>query len=234
VSRYLPIADHGLIGDLHSVALVGTDGTIDWYCCPRFDSPSVFGSILDARAGGCYRLAPADDNWTSKQLYLPDTNILITRFLTPDGVGEVQDFMPVAQTIAGEHRQQLVRRVLAVRGQVGFELDCSPRFDYGRAEHTVERRQHGVLFRSADCALALGTETPLRTVDDRAARASFSLSQGKAPPLSWNTWSASTSLTTIQQRGRASWPRKPLPTGDAGCPSHATRGAGGRWCTARR
>jgi GH15 family glucan-1,4-alpha-glucosidase len=179
VSSYLPIAEHGLIGDLHSVALVGTDGTIDWYCCPRFDSPSVFASILDARRGGCYRLAPGDEGWTSQQLYFPDTNVLITRFLTPDGVGEVEDFMPVAHTVDGEHRQRLVRRVVAVRGQVPFELECSPRFDYARAEHTVERHEHGVLFRSADCTLALETETPLR-VCDGAAHASFSLSQGES------------------------------------------------------
>src|SRR2546430_777518 len=113
---YVPIADHGLIGDLHSVALVGTDGTIDWYCCPRFDSPSVFASILDARRGGGYRVAPADGGWTSKQLYFPDTNVLITRFLTPDGVGEVEDFMPIRQTIGGEHRQRLVHRALARDG----------------------------------------------------------------------------------------------------------------------
>src|SRR6478609_6857467 len=78
--RYLPIAEHGMIGDMHTVALVGTDGTIDWYCCPRFDSPSVFGSILDADRGGLFRIAPdRDDGWSSKQLYLPDTNVLITR-----------------------------------------------------------------------------------------------------------------------------------------------------------
>src|SRR6266545_7433426 len=92
-ARYLPIAEHGLIGDLHTVALVGTDGTIDWYCCPRFDSPSVFASILDADHGGLFRISPDGDGWSSKQLYLPDTNVLITRFLMPDGVGEVQDFM---------------------------------------------------------------------------------------------------------------------------------------------
>ncbi|KIE23358.1 hypothetical protein LK08_30655 [Streptomyces sp. MUSC 125] len=89
-SRYLPIAEHGLIGDLHTVALVGTDGTID-RCCPRFDSPSVFGAILDADSGGLFRIAPDCDGWTSKQLYLPDTATLITRFLMPGGVGEVQD-----------------------------------------------------------------------------------------------------------------------------------------------
>jgi hypothetical protein len=81
-ARYLPIAEHGLIGDLHTVALVGTDGTIDWYCCPRFDSPSVFAAILDADHGGLFRISPDRDGWSSKQLHLPDTNILITRFLT--------------------------------------------------------------------------------------------------------------------------------------------------------
>jgi len=149
VTDYLPIADHGLIGDLRSVALVGTNGTIDWYCCPRLDSPSVFASILDARRGGCYRLAPADGGWTSKQLYFPDTNVLITRFLTRDGVGEVEDFMPVAQSNGG-NGQRLIRRVVAVRGEVRFELECSPRFDYGRAEHAVEPHEHGVVFRSED------------------------------------------------------------------------------------
>jgi len=95
MARYLPIAEHGLIGDLHTVALVGTDGTIDWYCCPRFDSPSIFASILDADLGGLFRITPDCDGWRSKQLYLPDTNVLITRFLMPDGVGEVHDFMPL-------------------------------------------------------------------------------------------------------------------------------------------
>jgi GH15 family glucan-1,4-alpha-glucosidase len=176
---YLPIGEHGLIGDLHSVALVGTNGTIDWYCCPRFDSPSVFASILDSQRGGHYRLAPAHEGWTSRQLYFPDTNVLITRFLTPDGVGEVADFMPLGQTVEHEHRQRLVRRVVAVRGQLRFEVECSPRFDYGRAEHEVERHQHGLVFRSADCALALESETQL-IVRDGAAHAALDLSQGES------------------------------------------------------
>src|SRR6187401_3881635 len=110
---YPPIADHGLIGDLQTAALVGTDGTIDWYCCPRFDSPSVFASILDADRGGLFRVAPHGEGWSSKQLYLPDTNVLITRFLMPDGVGEVQDFMPPTRTGEAAQRQRMVRRVLA-------------------------------------------------------------------------------------------------------------------------
>jgi GH15 family glucan-1,4-alpha-glucosidase len=136
VSGYLPIAHHDLIGDLYSVALVGTDGAIDWYSCPRFDSPSVFASILDARPGGHHRLAPADQGWSSKQLYFPDTYVLITRFPSPGGVAEVADFTPVAQTNFREHRQRLVRRVVAARSEVRFELECSPRFDSGRAGHT--------------------------------------------------------------------------------------------------
>ena len=108
-ARYLPIAEHGLIGDLHTAALVGTDGTIDWYCCPRFDSPSVFAAVLDADRGGLFRIAPEHDSWSSKQLYLPDTAVLITRFLTPDGVGELHDFMPPPRTGAAAHRHRLIR-----------------------------------------------------------------------------------------------------------------------------
>src|SRR3954467_2143385 len=137
VSDYLPIADHGMIGDLHSIALVGTDGTIDWYCCPRFDSPSVFASLLDKDRGGFFRVAPPTEGQV-KQLYLPDTNILYTRFLTPDGVGEVADFMPIGRQHArDEHR--MVRSVHCVRGTMTFRIECRPRFDYARAEHTLER-----------------------------------------------------------------------------------------------
>ena len=91
---YLPIEDHGVIGDLHTAALVGIDGTIDWLCLPRFDAPSVFASILDDEKGGHFKLAPRDYA-RSHHLYLPDTNVLLTRFLSPDGVAEVTDFMPL-------------------------------------------------------------------------------------------------------------------------------------------
>jgi len=104
VARYPNISDHGLIGDLQTAALVSTDGVVDWFCCPRFDSPSVFGSLLDAGRGGFYRIAPDRDDYVSRQLYLPDTAILVTRFMTPDGVGEVHDFMPPAGGAApGRH-----------------------------------------------------------------------------------------------------------------------------------
>src|SRR6476620_4307008 len=104
--RYLPVADHGLIGDLHSVALVGTDGTIDWYCCPSFDAPSVFAAVLDADRGGSFQLSAAVPART-KQFYFPDTNVLITRFLTEAAVGEIQDFMPVVDEARAAARHRL-------------------------------------------------------------------------------------------------------------------------------
>ena len=176
---YLPIAEHGLIGDLHTVALVGSEGTIDWYCCPSFDSPSVFAAILDAKRGGHFSLRPATNDWTTKQLYLPDTNVLITRFLTAGGVGEVQDFMPVGEVRRGEHRQRLIRRVVAVRGKMRFELECAPRFDYGRERHRTTRHPHGVLFEAPSCRLALETEVPIE-LRDGDAHASFELNAGES------------------------------------------------------
>src|SRR5918994_2064474 len=152
---FLPIAEHGLVGDLHTVALVGTTGTIDWYCCPAFDAPSVFGSILDADDGGYYALRPVHDGWTSRQLYFPDTNILITRFFTEHGVGEVQDFMPIESVDVASHRHRLIRRVVQVRGEMEFMIEVQPRFDYGRATHEVEMHPHGVVFRSPELTLAL-------------------------------------------------------------------------------
>src|SRR5436309_1325635 len=133
---YPLIADHGLIGDLQTAALVTTDGSIDWFCAPRFDAPSVFASLLDHRLGGRYRIRPSVDVFSSKQMYLPDTAILITRFLTPDGIGEVIDFMPVSGDVATD-RHRLVRLVQCVRGRMTFEVDIAPRFDYGRKPHEV-------------------------------------------------------------------------------------------------
>ncbi len=158
---YLPIAEHGIIGDLHTSALVGTDGTIDWYCCPHFDSPSVFGAILDRQRGGYYRIAPAGDNWTPKQLYFPDTNVLITRFLTREGVGEVQDFMPVHDAPGSIFRHRLIRRVLGVRGELTFRVEVEPRFNYGRDPHSIVFHENGVVFRSEGMSLALETSAPL-------------------------------------------------------------------------
>jgi len=176
---YLPIAEHGIIGDLHTVALVGSDGTIDWYCCPAFDSPSVFAAILDREKGGYYRIAPAMEDWSSKQLYFPDTNVLITRFFTPDGVGELQGFMPIARTGEERHRHRLVRRVVVVRGDMRFRLDLQPRFNYGRDAHETEQHEHGVVFRSPGLCLALQATTPI-ACDEHGVHSEFSLSSGQS------------------------------------------------------
>ncbi|WP_328773533.1 glycoside hydrolase family 15 protein [Streptomyces sp. NBC_00286] len=178
---YLPIAEHGLIGDLRTVALVGTDGTIDWYCCPSFDAPSVFGSILDADRGGSFELAAAVPAST-KQFYFPDTNVLITRFLTEDGVGEVQDFMPVADetTAAAEaDRHRLIRRVVCVRGSIPFRARIAPRFGYGAQPHSLRQLDDATLFESADLSLALTATVPVEC-DDLDVTAEFKLGQGES------------------------------------------------------
>jgi GH15 family glucan-1,4-alpha-glucosidase len=156
MERYPDISAHGLIGDLQTCALVTTDGTVDWFCCPRFDSPSVFGSLLDADKGGYFRIAPDRDDYVSKQLYFPDNAMLITRFMTPDGVGEVQDFMPVIEGKPTD-RHRLVRQLRVARGSMKFVLDIEPHFDYGRAKHTTEVTDNGALFRSDKMELTLHT-----------------------------------------------------------------------------
>ena len=153
-ARYPDIADHGLIGDLQTAALVAIDGTVDWFCCPRFDSPSVFASLLDADHGGYFRIGPDRDDYVTKQLYVPDTAILITRFLTPDGVGEVHDFMPVASGRATD-RHRLIRQLRVVRGTMRFVTDIQPRFDYARQPHTLELSDEGAVFRSDSLELTV-------------------------------------------------------------------------------
>ena len=129
MADYPLIADHGLIGDLQTAALVATDGSIDWFCAPRFDSPSIFGALLDQERGGHCRVRPTADVFTSKQLYFPDTAILVTRFMTEEGVGEVADFMPVVDSTVASDTHRIVRMVRCVRGKMTFALDIAPRFD---------------------------------------------------------------------------------------------------------
>jgi GH15 family glucan-1,4-alpha-glucosidase len=173
---YLPIEDHGVIGDLHTAALVGIDGTIDWLCLPRFDAPSVFASILDDEKGGHFRLRPL--NYVrSQQLYLPDTNVLLTRFLSSEGVAEVLDFMPIE---AGpKERHDLVRSIRVVRGRMRFEVDCRPAFDYARRRHTISLGKTGAVFACAGTRLGLATRVPLREGPYRNALAQFALEEGE-------------------------------------------------------
>jgi pentatricopeptide repeat protein len=190
MERYPNISDHGIIGDLQTAALVTTDGTVDFFCCPRFDSPSVFASLLDAERGGYFSIRPAGDGYVTRQLYLPDTAMLITRFMTPDGVGEVLDFMPVIEGgPTGRHR--LVRHLRVARGTMRFELEIQPRFDYGRASHTIEAHQAGAVFRAQGSDMHLTVHTAGRRRDaaeggivvERAGdglRAALSLREGES------------------------------------------------------
>lgn len=172
--RYRPVESYGLIGDLRSAALVGRDGAIDWFCPRRFDAPSTFAAILDADRGGSFRVAP-EAPCNSKQMYLPDTAVLLTRFYTPGGVGEVTDFMPVEADPCA-----IVRRVDVVRGQVDFRMACRPALDYARATHRVDVAGRIARFngeRGFGTELAAGI--PLQA-DGPAAAARFTLRAGES------------------------------------------------------
>ena len=173
---YQPIEDYGIIGDTHSVALVGTDGSIDWLCFPHFDSPSVFAAILDDEKGGRFKIAPASEagNVTRKQMYWPDTNVLVTRFLSADGVGEVTDYMPMGAPEDGHGYHRLIRRVRVVRGSMTFRMGCFPAFDYARDPHETEVTAGGACFRSSKLSLGLTASVPLREHEDGAV-AEFTL-----------------------------------------------------------
>ncbi|GAM50011.1 glycoside hydrolase family 15 protein [Nocardia seriolae] len=154
MQNYPPIADHGLIGDLQTAALVATDGTVDWYCCPRFDSPTVFAALVDHERGGHCRVQPAQRPFHSRQMYFPDTAILVTRFMTDVGTGEVIDFMPVTGGDSTD-RHRLVRMLRCVRGHITFELDIAPSFDYGRRTHTTHIDDEGAVFECGPAGLTL-------------------------------------------------------------------------------
>ncbi|MQS35360.1 glycoside hydrolase family 15 protein [Streptomyces katsurahamanus] len=179
MDRYPPIAEHGLVGDLQTAALVSSQGVVDWFAAPRFDSPSVFAALLDHDGGGYLRLAPEHPDGTCKQLYYPDTAILVTRFMSPDGVGEVVDFMPPDRIRTATDRHTLVRVVRSVRGTVDFTLECRPRFDYGRAEHRLELDGNGALFRAPGIDGHLRATFPLER-DGLDVRGKVTLESGES------------------------------------------------------
>jgi pentatricopeptide repeat protein len=163
---YQPIENYGIIGDLHSVALVGIDGSIDWLCLPHFDSPSVFAAILDDEKGGRFKITPVSDGVTRKQLYWPDTNVLVTRFFSPDGVAEITDYMPIDASANGRGHHQLIRRVEVVRGEINFQLECSPAFNFARDGHETEISAEGASFHSPQLSLGLAASVPLKRRSD--------------------------------------------------------------------
>jgi GH15 family glucan-1,4-alpha-glucosidase len=176
---YQPLENYGFIGDLHTVALAGVDGSIDYMCFPNFDSPTVFGALLDDDLGGRFKIAPTVDGSRYKQMYLPDTNVLLTRFLGVDGVVEITDFMPVEEM---RHTHILIRRVHAVRGPVDLHLECAPRFDYARVGHRAKAKGDEVWFIPDDGnipTLRLLCGIPVDVVDGDAV-VDFTLQSGES------------------------------------------------------
>ena len=132
---YQPIENYGIIGNMRTAALVGMNGSIDWYCYPHFDSPSIFGAILDHNKGGRFQVCAVGNYVRHKQFYWPSTNILVTRFLLPDGIAELEDFMPVGLPAESPWNGHLCRRIHCVKGAVRVLVICRPAFGYGRETH---------------------------------------------------------------------------------------------------
>ena len=172
---YQPIQDYGVIGNLHTLALAGKNGSIDWFCWPRFDSPSIFAAILDVHKGGYFQIRAEQEDAIQKQVYWPDTNILITRFIAADGVGEVIDFMPVG---AERPFDGIIRQVKVMRGTMKFRMECRPAFNYARDAHSTEIVEGGVSFHSKDLSLALNAKIPLAPLFDGVA-SEFTLEEGQ-------------------------------------------------------
>lgn len=181
------IDDHGLIGDLRTAALVSSTGTLAWLCYPRFDSPSVFASLLDAERGGRFELAPVGGGYVARQRYRPDTGVLVTSFFSESGVLEVTDLMPVPREARisndrplgqGGPNPRLVRRVRAVSGAAQVRLRCAPAFDYGRAEHHLEVQGQRATFSTPDLTLYLHASLDL-SADGTAACTEFTLHEGQ-------------------------------------------------------
>lgn len=176
--EYQPIENYGVIGDLATAALVSLDGSVDFMCFPHFDSPTIFAALLDAKRGGYFRIAPASGEFKHRQRYFPDTNILLTRFMGENGIADISDFMPLHHL---GHPHSLVRRVKVVRGEIDFEMVCAPKFDYGRAEHTIERKSHHLIFipkKKNLPSVLFRSSVPLRS-DNGEARARFKLRSGQ-------------------------------------------------------
>lgn len=181
---YLPIEHYGIIGNMYTTALIGLNGSIDWLCFPNHDSPSVFAAILDEQKGGFFQISPrkasisAKNGGKSKQLYWPGTNILITRFLTPEGVAEIVDFMPVGLGSDEIGYHSLIREVKVVRGSMPFKLECYPGFNYALDSYQLDVTPKGVCFYSDTLNLGLATDIPLQK-EARGVSAEFDLQEGE-------------------------------------------------------
>jgi GH15 family glucan-1,4-alpha-glucosidase len=176
---YKPISDYGVIGDMHTAALVGLDGSIDWYCAPRFDSPSVFAALLDARKGGRFRLSPIESSST-KQSYEGDTNVLSTTFESKHGKIKLTDFMPCFME-KGEPKglQELHRIVDCIEGELELRIAFQPRLDYARGKTTLLETGEGWTAKNRRHQLNLASSVKLHTTDKDSMTSAFTLSKGQ-------------------------------------------------------
>lgn len=175
---YQPIEDYGLIGNMRTAALVGRNGSIDWLCFPHFDSPSVFAGILDENRGGRLAISPRVEGFQSKQLYWPETNVLITRFLCASGVVELVDFMAVSSGAGGPDRNLLIRMVTGLSGEMPLRVVCQPAFNYGRDTHETIVTPRGTCFHAATQSMGVATDVPLRQ-EGTAVVGNFVLTEGQ-------------------------------------------------------
>lgn len=163
---YQRIDNYGIIGNLETVALVSLTGSIDFMCFPRFDSPTIFASLLDSRQGGYFSVEPQMGEYSSKQLYIPGTAILLTRFFSESGIAELTDYMPL-QPVEEEADSTIVRKIKAIRGNITFKVHCAPRFDYAAASHdtVLRKRKNEVIFtavKDGNVQLRLIADVPLQ------------------------------------------------------------------------
>jgi GH15 family glucan-1,4-alpha-glucosidase len=203
----LAIDSYGLIGNMQTSAHVGTNGSIDWCCFPYFNSPSIFAKILDQHKGGHFAIQATASDATSKQHYWPDTNVLVTRFLSEEGIGQVVDFMPVMKDVKahavkksestsvptlGETKRLnwLVRKLECVHGSMSFNVKCIPAFNYARDEHTAQllssksstSGNSSVLFKSKDLNLVLHSSHVNLSLDqlNKSVDVEFSITEGQS------------------------------------------------------
>jgi len=174
-----PIENYGVIGNMRSIGLVGVNGSIDFLCYPNFDSPTVFAALLDDEKGGCFQVEPQLGKQRVRQMYLPETNILLTRFLAEEGVAELTDYMPIATD--REQPNEIIRTVAVIRGEVDFKMKCQPRFNYARCGHTVKIDNRSAVFSAPTVAcpsLALYSTIDLRE-ESADVTATFRLRAGE-------------------------------------------------------
>src|SRR5580658_9705955 len=176
---FQPIENYGVIGNMRSIALAGMNGSIDFLCYPDFDSPTVFAALLDDEKGGRFQIEPQLTNARIRQLYLPDTNILLTRHLAEEGVAELTDYMPIEKD--AEQPNEIVRLVSVIKGNVDFKMRCQPRFNYGSSAHRTEISNGSAIFFpvSDGCPPMALYSTAVMTEQSQDVISEFSLQAGE-------------------------------------------------------